>query len=278
MKKTILLLTAVVLSTFMLSCNEDDDRHVFSEKTTTYFEEVSYAINAFEDTNTTTEVMVVTTEVSSSDRQYSLQVDPSSTAVMGTDFMLSSSSVTVPANSYFGTVTVTSILTENTVDGATVILNLVDSSDVAVFDNTATVAINHVTCEIFDTIPFSGDYLLEQVGGDNGFGFAFVETGNVVTLSDDGGNVRSFDSVYLVDVGQPAMTFSFTLDCLQVVPLSDQGTNLSCGGAITLSVAEALIQSYTPFDDSEILVTFMEVIDGCGVANASETTIKLTKI
>lgn len=279
MKNTFILLTAVVLSTFMFSCDEDDNRHVFTETTTTYFEEVLYTINALENVNTTTDIMIVSTNVSSVDRQYSLEVDPSSTASMGIDFILSSSTVTIPANTYFGVVTVTSILTENTINGVTAIFNLSGSSEVSVFDNVATVDINHKTCDIFPEIMFSGDYLLEQVGGDNGFGNAFLETGNVVTLINDGGNVRSFQSIYLVDVGQPAMTFSFSLDCSQVIPLMDQSAEVSCGELITLSPSEATVQSYTPFDDSEIIVTFIETIsEDCPLANTSETTIKLTKI
>lgn len=259
---------------FFISCDKEDV-NTFNGPTTDYFSPTSYAINAVDDTSTTTNIEIVSTSVSSTDRTYNLDLDASSTAVLGTDFTLATGTITIPAGSYSGTTEVTSVLTEDTYSGVTAIFNLTGSDNISVYNNVATVNISHSTCAV-DAALYTGDYTLEQTAGDNTFGDAFTAT--TVTLSNSGGTIRSFDSVYLLDAGQGPMTFNFDLNCGTVIPEDEQNTGLSCGATITLSSVDGSNTSYSPFDDSELFITFSENIDGCAVAEATVTTIKLTKI
>ncbi len=134
MKKTILLLTAVVLSTFMFSCDEDDTRQVYNSGTVTYFTET--ASNLFVTTdNPSTTIEVVSTTTSSAARTYQLSVNTDeTTAIEGVDYTLAASSVTIPAGSYFGSFEVGGLFDGALETGSTLVLDLA-GDNTAVFDN-----------------------------------------------------------------------------------------------------------------------------------------------
>lgn len=275
MKKIFKLLFSVAIVGAVLSSCSKDERQIFSGDSTTYFTKSTETINATDEVGTTTTLKVITTTLSSSERQYTLELDEASTVALGTDFTLSSASVVIPANEYEGTIQLTSVLTEATNAGGTAVFNLI-GDDVAVFNNSITVNLNHKTCELLANT-FSGDYTLTVIDGDNGLAPAFTPN-TIVTLVEVDETTRSFDAVFLegAGVGQPAMTFTFTLDCGLVVPADEQSTFLNCGEPILLSSADVKT-SYSAFDDSEILITFYQDIAETCPADAVVTTIKLTK-
>jgi hypothetical protein len=140
MKKTVLLLTAVVLSTFMFSCDEDDDRHVYDSGTVTYFTETAGSLFVTAD-NPSVSVEIVSTTTSTAARTYTLSVDTdASTAVEGVEYTLSSNSVTIPAGSYFGSFDVNGLFDGALETGSTLVLNLT-GDNTAVFDTQFTLGI-----------------------------------------------------------------------------------------------------------------------------------------
>ena len=135
MKKTILLLTAVVLSTFMFSCDEDDDRQVYNEGTVTYFTETASNLFVTSD-NPSTSIEVVSSTTRAVARTFTVSVDTdASTAVEGVEFTLGSNSVTIPAGSYVGTFEIGGLFDGALETGSTLVLNLSGAST-AGFDTT----------------------------------------------------------------------------------------------------------------------------------------------
>jgi len=135
MKKTVLLLTAVVLSAFMFSCDEDNDIHTYGEDTVTYFTDTAGNLFVTAD-NPSTMIEVVSSTTTSAARTFSVSVDTdASTAVEGVEFTLPSNTVTIPAGSYFGSFEVAGLFDGALESGSTLVLNLTGAST-AVFDTT----------------------------------------------------------------------------------------------------------------------------------------------
>lgn len=141
MKKSILLLTAVVLSLFMFSCDEENDTiHVYDSGTVTYFTNTSGNLFVTAD-NPSTTIEVVSSSTSSSARTFTVSVDAdASTAVEGVEFTLPSNTVTIPAGSYFGTLEVGGLFDGALESGSTLVLNLSGAST-AGFDTTYSLGI-----------------------------------------------------------------------------------------------------------------------------------------
>lgn len=141
MKKTVLLLTAVVFSLFIFSCeDENDDLHNYDSGTVTYFTETAGNLFVTSD-NPTTTIEVVSSSTSSAARTFTLSVDAdASTAVEGVEFTLPSNTVTIPAGSYFGTFEVGGLFAGALETGSTLVLNLSGAST-AGFDATYSLGI-----------------------------------------------------------------------------------------------------------------------------------------
>ncbi len=134
MKKTILILSAVVLSSFMFSCDEDDDRHVYDEGTVTYFTETVGSLFVTSD-NPSASIEVVTTTTSSAARTYNIEIDnDASTAQSGVDYTLPATTVTIPAGSYFGSFDVNGIFDGALEEGSTLVMRLTGPG-IGGFDN-----------------------------------------------------------------------------------------------------------------------------------------------
>jgi hypothetical protein len=136
MKKSILLLTAVVLSTFMFSCDEEnDDIHIYDEGTVTYFTNTSSNLFVTAD-NPSTFIEVVSSSTSGSARTFTVSIDTDeSTAIEGVEFTLPSNTVTIPAGSYVGLFEVAGLFDGALEAGSSLVLNLSGTST-AGFDAT----------------------------------------------------------------------------------------------------------------------------------------------
>ena len=108
------------------SCNEKDDFDVYKYNgpSTTYFVDGSASTYFVSQTSGPFQIRIGSTNLSESDRAYSLQIDPTSHASEGVDFSLTSNSVTIPSGEYFGTVSVQGIFDGTTPAGSTLILKL----------------------------------------------------------------------------------------------------------------------------------------------------------
>ena len=129
---------------------------------------------------------------------------------------------------------------------------------------------------------FVGAYTLtHETGLDPAFGvYPFGGDGITVNLAEVSGTKRSFDAVYIAElgIGQPAMTFVFDIVCSIVVPDSGQGTGLGCGGTIRLGPQASSFGEVDVTDDSTFKIDILDWADdgGCGVP-ANPITIRLDK-
>lgn len=266
---------ACTVALLSVSCDSDENLHSYTGPLHTYFNSSTYSVNAIDNDNNTVTIVVLATTASSNDRQITLSVDPASTAVLGVDFNVANT-VTIPANSYRGSVVLTSLFTENTLAGAKAILDITDPT-VAQFKNKTVVNLKHRSCLDIGTL-FTGTYTLEHVAGDNGFAATNGEPfrASVVTLVDNGTNSRTFDVPYLLPTA--IATFELSFDC-SYITIQDTNTGVGCGDTImAINPPAGSEGTYLPTDDSEFYFTFMEEIDPtCPVAYSTMTTYKLTK-
>lgn len=127
MKKIIYSLLAIAL---VLSCSDTDNHGVDvnnfnGESSVAYFTDGvsgNYFVTSSENIYS---IQVGATDLSTSDRTYTLEIDETSTAVQGFDYSLSDMSVTIPAGSYFGSIDVQGIFAGTTAVGSNLVINLV---------------------------------------------------------------------------------------------------------------------------------------------------------
>jgi hypothetical protein len=126
MKKIIYSLLTIA---FVFSCSDTDDHGVnvnnFNGESVAYFTDGgsgNYFVTSSEEAYM---IQVGATDLISSDRTYTLEVDETSTAAEGVDFSLANMSVTIPAGSYFGTIDVQGIFAGTTAEGSNLVINLV---------------------------------------------------------------------------------------------------------------------------------------------------------
>ena len=266
---------ACTIALLSVSCDSDENSHSYSGSNITYYDApLTYSINASDNDDNTASVVVLATTLSSSDRQISLSVDPTSTAVLGVDFNMPAT-VTIPANSYKGTVVVTSMFTATTLAGAKVFITITDPS-AAQFKNQAVVNLKHRSCvEIAPTL-YTGGYLIELVDGDNGYPGGSLQ-GSSVTLVDTGVNSRTINVPFLLPTAM--MDIELNFDC-SYITIEPTVTPVTCGGDIEISAAPAGSEgTYLPTDDSVFYFTYMETFpENCGAAHSAMMTYKLTKI
>ncbi len=139
---------------------------------------------------------------------------------------------------------------------------------------------------VFDAIvgcppdaPFTGTYLLEQVGGpaDVFNGDADIFSEGEITIESTGAITRTFNVGYFAGAVYDFDTdFAFTLLCGEII-VSAINTGIGCGGpAFTYQSTGS--NPYDPTDDSEITINIIQNITGaCGVTPNETLVLKLTK-
>lgn len=255
----ITLLSAFIIMGTLTSC--EDNTVIYDPdtgQTLAFFSEGSsdLAVLIGESSSLTIELGVST--LSSSDRTVAISVDPNSTADPQ-NYMVPSS-VTIPANEFFGYMEVTGI--DNTVEttAESIIINIgtVDGAEVA--GNAS-----H-TISIFQVCPVPSDYLVGDYAIEDvvaivgpGNGTENFESG-VITIEVDPDEATS--RVFTVGV-LPAFAGSravkLTLVCNTLI-LGDVVPGLTCDGvsAYIFTDAGANNSSYTISDDSSFLINYIE--------------------
>lgn len=215
------------------------------------------------------------------------EVDPdASTAIEGLHYMVSSNTVTIPANSSLAELPIM-ILDDNINGGESwsIVVNITNS-DVPANPNYETATHNiAVSCPVESSV-FIGDYAISY-GPDVQAPFGaltFGAEGTVVTLEDASTSSqfrRSFSFVYLEEggFGNSPVTVFIELNCGQVIAEQSGPLGLSCDAApITLGPASTG-GVYDPGDDSSFTLVFDEFVDDgdCGVDPITQT-VTFTKV
>jgi len=270
MKKIlVLLITLLTIS----SCETEDSQKAenFNGPTTTYFVEGSASTYFVSQVSVPFLIKIGSTSISSSDRTYSIQVDPASTAIEGVDFSLVSNTATIPSGEYFGAVAVQGIFEGTTPVGSTLILKI--SGEDAMVNNKYTLTLVQA-CPL--EADFTGDYLIEEltpyVDGPT------LDTGTVVEVYKISGSEfkRGFMSANYVLYCSTPKEFIFELKCGNVtIPAPGNQSNCSCGGNLYFT-NPTTPSTYDLADDSYFEVTFTnDAYNDCGAP--VQTTYSFTK-
>ncbi|MBO3116995.1 hypothetical protein J4050_09560 [Winogradskyella sp. DF17] len=286
MKNRIYYILAVVLVALNYSCGD--------------FEPVIYdgvngqTLAAFDGAGGTLEVLINDTgeleigvsvsTLSSEDRQIAIEVltdSEDNTATPGQYDI--PATVTIPADTYFGSFTVTGIDDELTTDGVNLILGL----DPEALGNAVAAAPFNV--RIVEICPVEasfmvGDYTINQIsGGVPAAGNApFMGNGTVVTLVPGAASTeRVFNVKFYPTFGfsNPPVDFSFSLSCGETVVngILDGGVSgVGCGSSIPMGPG-ATNGVYDTADDTFLTLVTTEDVGGASCGTEAQTVISLTK-
>lgn len=277
MKKiAILFIGALFLFT---SCEETQSPIYDGSQTLAYFNATSSTLEVeINDTNTI-DIRVGVSTISSSARTVNISVDLENTTATSGMYSFPTT-VTIPANEFFGTFTVTGIDDGLTTAGETLSLQI-DSVDGGVGSSRAhTVRLVEI-CPIATTFA-TGMYTLNFVsGGIGAAGFA-PALGNGVTVELVGGaasterrfNVKCYPTFGFAN---PPADFSFSLVCGTTVAngiVAPGVSGVGCGGSIAFGPSGTGI--YDTADDTSMTLIFAEdTAEICG--SVATTTYTLTK-
>lgn len=238
------------------------------------FDRSVYDLNVVRDDVGTLEIPFKASVVSPVDRTYTLEFieDQANPADPSTYDM--PTSVTIPANEYFGTIVITGQdLDLVEVDPKLFHFKVNGLNDKEFMDNdTITVRVQEV-CPL--GAEFTGNYVITALNSGP-FGPAFA-TGAVVTLTATSEFGRQFIGDYVPEaISGYSIDFGFTLSCESVL-VQDLTTGLSCNGESPLAIRTGdAYGAYNVDDDTEIVVIFWAEYGDCG-APSGELTFRLTK-
>ncbi len=270
--KKVLMIFTIIVSSLFTSC--DDNKVIYDPATgqsLAFFSETSVSLPVFVGSSETIEVIVGISTISSSDRTLTVSLNEKDTKANSDQFTFDST-VTIPANEYFGTISITGIDEMLDTSPTKIVLMLEDPSD-GVFDG------NELNISIFKTCPidpatFVGDYLIEQtssyVDGPT------LDDGSVVSLElvDGDQSARVFYTANYTWYCSTPNAFTFNLVCDQVLVPNNQ-SNCSCDGNLWFTAPD-VPGSFDINDDSVFYLTFTDDANtDCGAP--VQTTYKFTK-
>ena len=279
--KKILIPFLAVLTLVFTGC--DDPEIIFDgAQTLAYFEDTSVALDVRIGTTETADLTVAVSTLSTSDRTVNVSVDEDSN-VDAANYSFNTA-VTIPANSYFGTLSITGIDTPGLpTTGRNLILNIenLDGGQAGVAAS-VTIRIAKV-CPIPETF-FVGNYLMEQVTAVNSDDGGQMFENQIVEIERTSETGRSFEAVYLefLAIGNGPTTIPFLLSCGEILVENVSSTLLCVQGQPTIDFGPPAVPStYSDTDDSVIEITITEYFSetgGCSLANGPyDTTFRFTK-
>ena len=268
----------MVICLLIVSCEDTQSVIYDGEQTLISFGSVTSTLAVTIDDTGSVDIQVVASTLSPQDRTFNVTLNTTKTNTDLQNFSLPST-VTIPANEYFGILTVTGIDFDLETATELIVIGLEGSGGTtAVTKVEHTISIKQVCPIIAD---FSGAYFMTQITDINPDDGVPVFSDQVVTIIVVEATTRKFSAVYLEDlgIGQPASTIPFTLLCNDVVVGSNIGTGLACGGTPPITLGPATVPSnYDASDDSVFELTLTEYVTdgGCG-ANPYQVTFRFTK-
>lgn len=282
MKKYLYILFASL--TLLTSCEEDVVVYDGENgQTYTRFASSTIDLPVVFDSSADIEIPVQVSTVSDTDRTVTVNVVTTGADNEATPEQYSvGNTVTIPANSYEGTLPFTGIDAGIEIgETKTVTLEITDISGAenATFDTFST-----TTVSMFQVCPvesdfFIGDYQITTTA--TGIFGSVVFPQEVVTIEqgDSSADARKFTvSAIYPDLGTfDPFEFNFTLVCGTVVVASGQATGVGCGSSTTIGPRSAT-GGYTAGDDSVIVIDFADDEGGASCGAQANASITLTKI
>ncbi len=145
------IFTLLFVSVVLVSCQRDqgDTDYLIDRDNTIFFASSSAILFVEDGAQNTIEIAVGATATASSDIQYTITLDPASTAVEGVDFNFLNSSTSFSNGNIISTIRIQGDFENALEDGKTAIFNL-SAGDVGVSDS------NQFTLDLFKLCPFTG--------------------------------------------------------------------------------------------------------------------------
>jgi hypothetical protein len=261
---------------FLVSCGDFEEviYDGVNGQTLAFFNQSSSPLEVEINTTNTVDVEIGVSTLSTSERTVNVSADEASTADAA---MYSfSGTVTIPANKYFGTLTVTGIDEGLTTESKTLILNLEDANGIIASSTSHTVTLVEV-CPVRSDY-MVGDYQIADISAvvGPGNGTSNFNPG-VVTLSASTPTSRTFN-VSILPAFRGPVDVTLNLVCNTLI-LADADPSLSCGGGIPyiFTNAGALNSTYDLTTDQTFIINYTEDPNGsCGGPFTS--SFQLTKI
>lgn len=250
-------------------------------QTLVFFSKTTSALEVTIDDTGSIDVQIGVNTLSSSDRTVTVAVNtsPTLTTAAAENYSVPAT-IVIPANEYFGQLTITGV--DNSVETTAEIITI----NLVSIDGGGQISPANHTISIFQVCPvnapFSGSYFMEQITAinpDDGVG-CFAD--QILTITSTGATTRQFKAVYLegLGIGQPASTVPFGLVCNEVIVAPAIGTGLVCvQGQPAITLGPGIVPAtYDADDDSVFELTLTEYVTdgGCGAA-PYQTTFRLTK-
>lgn len=257
------LLFIAALLVFVSCDSKDDDTSFLNDR-----QSVSYFVPGNSGTlqvspdspSSTYDVIVGVSEAKPFARTFTYTIDPSSVAVEGVDFTLSSS-LEVPANSVVGFISVNAPYAASTLEGKSLKLNLTSVED-SKLGNRIQFNLNIIRfCPL--GADFTGEYLIDFVtGGVPAAGNApALGTGIIVDVFEgDNPTERRFNVKCYPSFGfaNDPVDFSFGMICGSILANGTlDPSGVGCGGSISFGPA-INPSTYNNDDDSTFGLTFVE--------------------
>lgn len=275
--KIIKISLVLILFIGLSGCDSTDDNtgYLNDRTSVTFFAPSGLATLLVNETGVSSyDVIIGISEPKPVDRAFVFSIDPASQAVEGVDYTMSSTMI-IPANSVVGKITVTADYAASTLEGKSLIFNLVSVED-AVLGTTKRFRLNIIRFCPVDA-EFLGEYTLSIVA--NGiFDTPTFTPGSVMVYQGDEENDR-----YLVSRPYPAfgvfaeMEFYFSLVCGNVEVPGGQPTFVGCGSSTTLGPLDTL-GTYDPSDDSVFEIHLADDEGGASCGAQADAIIRLTKV
>jgi|GEM_PF-1302093 len=266
------------LSALLFACDTTDETSLSGRTDTVYFDDSEATLDITNLDPGTVSFDVLVSKSASNARTLTLDVDASSTAIAST-YAIDAATLTIPANSITGTVTVNGVYDASIPSTGTenLILNLdgdlgLQSANpgIGATNKQFNITINR-SCVNPANVPadyFVGDYTLANISAFIGPAVGDVNFEEVtVTLTVNGANpnLRDFTTTILptwsADNGVVAnidVTASIEFTALSGVVLTDIGTNIGCGSEIVFKTAGADNSAWIVCDDDTITVNYTE--------------------
>ncbi|AEH00275.1 hypothetical protein [Lacinutrix sp. 5H-3-7-4] len=271
MKKILTLMIAVIAISFT-SC-EENENEVFDNvngQTLAFFGNSASSLQVVVDGTGTLDVQIGVTTVSSSERTVVVSLDEEASTANTENYTISNYNVTIPANEYFGTLTIEGVDNSVEIAAETIVLNL-ESVSGGIVDEAQHVVSVFQICPVEETL-FTGSYLITQttpfVDGPS------LSDGTVVELTADGLN-RTFDTFNYPNYCSTTNSFTFTLVCNEIfVPTQD--SNCVCNSGAGWFSAAATPGTYDISDDTSFELTFTDDTES-DCSSPAQTTYLFTK-
>jgi hypothetical protein len=242
------------------------------------FASSSYTLPIVIDSEGSVDITIDVSNVSTSDRTFTISVVEDETTVAPEVYSLPSS-VVLPAGEHNATFTITGEDIDVETTPETLTIELTGSEGGAISVGKASVSVFQV-CPIEDGF-FTGDYRITTLAGSGVFGCPVFPENGIVTLNATSDLSRSFTAAYILDCnfGNFPTDFTFTLVCNEiVVDYVDTGVGCS-GNTVNLSVGPSeFVGTYNPLDDSSFTLILTDNVDsdcGGGPVNAAYTFTKI---